>query len=336
MISFVRGDIWTSPARVLVNTVNTVGVMGRGIALTFKQIYPDMFKQYQQMCERKELRIGTLWLYRTPHKGILNFPTKEDWRQPSKAEYIEAGLKKFVSVYSTLGITSIAFPKLGCGNGGLDWERIVKPMMLHHLKDLPIDIFLYETDFAKQPLEHNDVKLMSVWLHSEPRALAFSEVWNDLTTLIRDGMKLKTWNGAEEFQVNIVAGPEQGLQFQLAQEGFWSRIAAVIAQYVRERWRIKILGPGVVFVPQEALLELWQTIRAFGFCIPKVMPGGLDALSEPIMSLMSRLNYLKPVQITTSDNCPANGNGELGLQLIAYPAFDLSRTAKESHSVQQV
>src|SRR5688572_26562315 len=99
MLTFVRGNLFESPAKVLVNTVNTVGVMGKGIALSFKQIYPEMFQRYVQLCESGQLDIGKLWLYKTPHKWILNFPTKKNWRAPSRLEYLEAGLRKFVATY---------------------------------------------------------------------------------------------------------------------------------------------------------------------------------------------------------------------------------------------
>src|SRR3954452_18416008 len=116
MITFVRGDLFESPARVLVNTVNTVGVMGKGIALMFKTIYPEMFERYRALCEAKQLDVGKLWLYKTAHKWVLNFPTKKHWRSASNLEYVEAGLEKFVSSYAEQRITSIAFPELGCGN----------------------------------------------------------------------------------------------------------------------------------------------------------------------------------------------------------------------------
>src|SRR5688572_19031838 len=116
MITYVKGSIFASPARVLVNTVNTEGVMGKGIALRFKQVYPEMFTQYQQLCERGRITIGKLWLYKTSHKWILNFPTKRTWRQPSQIGFIEAGLSKFSQEFVDLKIHSIAFPALGCGN----------------------------------------------------------------------------------------------------------------------------------------------------------------------------------------------------------------------------
>lgn len=92
MITYVEGDLFTSPAQVLVNTVNTVGVMGKGIAKEFKDIYPDMFRACRRLCERDELIVGKIFLHRTPHKWVLNFPTKRHWRQRSRVEDIEAGL----------------------------------------------------------------------------------------------------------------------------------------------------------------------------------------------------------------------------------------------------
>ena len=100
MITYVACDLFLSPARVLVNTVNTVGVMGKGIAKRFKQVYPDMFERYQQLCEGDAFDIGELWLYKTPNKWVLNFPTKRHWRQRSRPEYVEQGLRKFVDTLS--------------------------------------------------------------------------------------------------------------------------------------------------------------------------------------------------------------------------------------------
>src|SRR5882672_1596604 len=129
MITYVRGNIFESPAQTLVNTVNTVGVMGRGVAVEFKRLYPEMFKAYREHCERGDLAIGRLFFYRTEHKSVLNFPTKKHWRQPSRPEYIEEGLKTFAQTYERVGIHSVAFPALGCGNGGLDFEKQVQPLM---------------------------------------------------------------------------------------------------------------------------------------------------------------------------------------------------------------
>jgi len=185
VITYVVSDIFKSPARVLVNTVNTVGVMGKGIAKDFKTIYPEMFKRYQELCEKKMLTIGRLWLYKTDHKWILNFPTKVHWKNPSKIEYIEAGLKKFVSCYAEKGITSISFPMLGCGNGELDWDSEVRPLMEHYLNNLPIDIHIHLYRQDPFETEHRNIKKIKQWLRGEPESLAYSELWEDIKCLLK-------------------------------------------------------------------------------------------------------------------------------------------------------
>lgn len=142
MIRYVEGDIFSSPAQVIVNPVNTVGVMGKGLALDFKKRYPKMFDKYKHICEIDKFKIGNLMIHYAPDHWILLFPTKNHWRNPSKLEYIEKGLLKFIDKYADKGIQSIAFPKLGCGNGELRWED-VKPLMEKYLAQIPIDIYIY-------------------------------------------------------------------------------------------------------------------------------------------------------------------------------------------------
>ncbi|HEY2987098.1 MAG TPA: macro domain-containing protein, partial [Candidatus Binatia bacterium] len=187
------------------NTVNTVGVMGKGLAKTFKDIYPEMFFRYQKLCESKLFQTGKLWLYKTDHKWVLNFPTKQHWRSPSRPEYIEAGLQKFVSIYSDLSITSIAFPQLGCGNGELDWASVVKPLMTKYLDNLPIDVFVYVYGESFKIPEHKDIEAMKSWLCSEPRSLPFAEMWTDLNNVVGEGLELTTWEGSRKFSVHMTA-----------------------------------------------------------------------------------------------------------------------------------
>lgn len=137
------GNIFESSARTLVNTINCVGVMGKGVALEFKNRHPEMFKEYAQLCAQKRVKPGVPYYY-TDLLGtsVINFPTKDHWRSPSKVSYIKNGLEWFRNNYQQLGITSIAFPPLGCGNGGLPWST-VGPLMYKMLSDLPIDIEIY-------------------------------------------------------------------------------------------------------------------------------------------------------------------------------------------------
>jgi len=147
-----------------------------------------MFTRYQQLCETKQLTVGKLWLYKTRHKWILNFPTKVHWRQPSQAAFIEEGLRKFSETYARHGITSIAFPQLGCGNGELSWTDTVRPLVEQYLGKLTIDIFFYSYD-ARFPVEHKATGEMVEWLHSEPQSLAFATFWDDVKGLAGGGFR---------------------------------------------------------------------------------------------------------------------------------------------------
>lgn len=143
VLTYKRTSLFESNAQTLVNTVNCVGVMGKGIAKAFKQREPEMFTAYKRLCDQKLLVPGKLWLWRGSENWVLNFPTKLHWRSPSKIEWVEAGLDKFVRTYEAQGVTEIAFPKLGCGNGGLDWEE-VRPLMERYLSDLTIPVFIHD------------------------------------------------------------------------------------------------------------------------------------------------------------------------------------------------
>ena len=137
------GNIFESKAKTLVNTINCVGIMGKGIALEFKQKYPYMYKEYIALCNRKAIKPGEPYLYADlMSTSIINFPTKDHWKSPSKLSYIINGLQWFKDNYDKLGIVSIAFPPLGCGNGGLSWD-IVGPIMYENLVNLPIEIEIY-------------------------------------------------------------------------------------------------------------------------------------------------------------------------------------------------
>jgi O-acetyl-ADP-ribose deacetylase (regulator of RNase III) len=141
-IKYQKDDIFESKAQVIVNTVNCQGVMGKGLALAFKQRYPAMFPVYQQECKTGRLRIGRPSLYKESTPWILNFPTKDTWKANSKIEYLEKGLEYFVTNYKKAGITSIAFPKLGAQNGKLSWDD-VGPLMAKYLSSLEIDVYIY-------------------------------------------------------------------------------------------------------------------------------------------------------------------------------------------------
>jgi O-acetyl-ADP-ribose deacetylase (regulator of RNase III) len=142
-ITVTIGDMFESDAQTLVNTVNCVGVMGKGIALEFKKRFPDMFEDYVARCKAKQVQLGRPYLYKQlVGAWILNFPTKGHWRAVSKLSDIVQGLKYLEDHYHEWGITSLAVPPLGCGNGQLDWQ-VVGPTLYRHLKRLDIRVEMY-------------------------------------------------------------------------------------------------------------------------------------------------------------------------------------------------
>jgi O-acetyl-ADP-ribose deacetylase (regulator of RNase III)/uncharacterized protein YwgA len=143
MVKVLFGDILKSKAQTLVNTVNCVGIMGKGIALEFKEQFPDMFNDYVARCNRNEVRLGKPYLFkRLSPPWILNFPTKGHWRSVSRIEDIVKGLKYLLQYYKEWGITSLAVPPLGCGQGQLEW-KIVGPTLYRYLNQLNIPVELY-------------------------------------------------------------------------------------------------------------------------------------------------------------------------------------------------
>lgn len=143
MIEVVIGDILESKAQTLVNTVNCVGIMGKGIALAFKKQFPDMYKDYIRRCKLGEVKLGQPYLYRRIEKPwILNFPTKDHWRSIASLDAIVRGMRYLLEHYQEWGITSLAVPPLGCGEGQLEW-RVVGPTLYRYLKQMDIPVTLH-------------------------------------------------------------------------------------------------------------------------------------------------------------------------------------------------
>lgn len=143
-LRFTKGNMFNTPAEILINTVNCVGVMGAGIALKFKQRYPQMFDEYRRKCGAGEIRPGELHVWQSLNgERIVNFPTKRDWRNDSRYEDIESGLLALKLFLASQGPVRVVIPALGCGHGGLDWS-IVSAMISEHLRGLDCEIIVFE------------------------------------------------------------------------------------------------------------------------------------------------------------------------------------------------
>ncbi len=286
MITYVVGDLFYSPARALVNPVNTVGVMGQGVAYDFKRFYPEMFAQYRALCQEDALDVGRLMLYRTAHKWVLNFPTKRHFRAKSRPKHIEAGLKKFVETYAEKGITSVSFPRLGAGNGKLNWDEDVRPLMEAYLGPLPISVYIHhydaEDDFAP---ERRNVRAIRSWLNNQPQVIPYDKFRRDLLRLLKGESRFQTFDDKTAFTVKPDA---KGRGLTITPSGGESH-----------------------YIASSSLTDLWQYIRGAGYALPVNLPGGLDALAPYVVALLANLKYVRPVRLATM-----GGAQQVGLHFV--------------------
>jgi len=140
MIKYSDSNVFNTGTDAIVNTINCVGFMGKGLALEYALRYPKLLEEYKQKCNKKEIIIGKIYYFQSD-KLIINFPTKNDYKFPSKLEWIELGLQDFIKTYKKYNIKSVSFPLLGCGNGGLNPD-IVKKMMEKYLSNLDIEVVI--------------------------------------------------------------------------------------------------------------------------------------------------------------------------------------------------
>ena len=180
MITYETGNLLAAQVEALVNTMNTVGVMGKGIALQFKEAFPENYRAYAAACKKGAVVTGRMFVTETNRidglRYIINFPTKMHWKQPSKLEFIREGLEDLKRVLLEKNIHSIALPPLGCGNGGLDWGA-VKPLIEEVLHDLPVAILVYEPSEVVEKIltaeyNHTPAKL------TPPRAMMLSLLYH--------------------------------------------------------------------------------------------------------------------------------------------------------------
>lgn len=201
-----KGNIFNSSAMAVVNTVNCVGAMGKGIALDFKLRFPEMFKEYQQICFRHLLKPGQILPYTKSKPIILNFAIKDDWKDPSRVEWIEETLQKFVDNYHSMGITSVAFPWMGAMNGGLPFETIqeLTRKYLSNLKDIEIEVYEFDPDVPCK-LYKSLEKIISQEIFSIAELEEYSNIkgryWEKIINAVKDE-NTKSINNLCHYYVN--------------------------------------------------------------------------------------------------------------------------------------
>lgn len=223
-VRILEGDLLKSNMQALVNTVNTVGIMGKGVALAFKKRYPDMYLDYVKRCDRGEVRLGEPYVYRASDHLIVNFPTKQHWRSVSRLSDIEAGLDYLERHYKEWQIKSLAVPPLGCGNGQLEW-RVVGPILLRYLKRLDIPVELYAPhgstllgEIQLDLLDHIGPQSIGEQWRLEPWLVAIAETVSRLESL-RYHWPVGRVMLQKIVYFATVAGLPTGLEFQRASYG---------------------------------------------------------------------------------------------------------------------
>jgi O-acetyl-ADP-ribose deacetylase (regulator of RNase III) len=222
-IEYKTGDMFDEPTEAIVNTVNCVGVMGKGVALEFKRRWPENFKAYKRICDAGKLSPGKMFVFENGalvgdrhHRYLINFPTKQHWRAHSKIEFIEKGLDDLVKQVEHLDIKSITLPPLGCGNGGLDWSD-VRPLIerkLAPLSDVRIVVFPPGSDAAAAPEQHGIPTDLTVGRAT--MMVAFSELEKFF------GGHLTRLTAQKLAYFMQVIGADFGLRFEKAQFGPYS------------------------------------------------------------------------------------------------------------------
>lgn len=281
MLTYVYSDLFTSPARVLVNAVNTTGTMANGQAATFKRVYPSMYAAYRTLCQSDKFSTAQLLLYRTPHKWVLNLPTKKHPRAKASLALIEQGLQKFATLCTDQLFGSASFPMLGVEDG-LDWEEM-RPLYDAYLKPLPITIYVHLSE--QNPLVADALPLPTLrkWLNSVPQSMPFATFWNNLKRAIRKRDSFATLE------------PEPRL-FQ--------------AHIDDKRNSVRVLlqdSEESLLLPHSQWVDFWRYLTAVGYVLPANMPNGLDAIAPYLLALVSGLSDVRPLWISQSPNTRMQG-----------------------------
>jgi O-acetyl-ADP-ribose deacetylase (regulator of RNase III) len=270
MITYLRTSLFKSEAQTLVNPVNCVGVMGKGLAASFRDRFPGMFVRYKEICENGLLDVGKLWLWKDADQWVLNFPTKRHWRNPSELTFIELGLRKFVDTFEQRGITEVAFPRLGCGNGGLDWSQ-VGPLMERYLKPLPIPIYIHDFEAAIGEPEH---------IESLPTTggRSFPIFWEDLRFLLSKREEFTTFGTGAKY---VAFAADDSIEIQRGN------------------------GKAVTFTKDE-MFEVWAALMR-GVMTRSKLIGRAHDEAYYIFPILARLPYVRPLQAERAGSSAAIG-----------------------------
>lgn len=267
MIIDTSGDLFLSTAKTLLNPVNSVGVMSRGISREFKRSFPTMYTSYKTLCDAGQLTIGDVWLYTSMHKWVLNVPIRKHWRSHARLEHLERGLQKIVSIYAEQGITSLAVPRLDDELAPLAWDE-VRPLLNAYLGPLPIPVYLV----AHAPSAQRSRASVKRWLAGYPQSVSVNRFTRDLDKLLTKQTAFQRLDDGSSFQAHMTDN-SRGRSLVLEPEN----------------------GPSITLYGSN-LTDLWLYVRAAGSVQPLHLPNGLAAAAPWLIALLSALPYLDPIR----------------------------------------
>ena len=273
MLITVETEIFYSPARVLVNPVNTAGVMSSGVSAEFKRFFPDAFSRYRSLCEAGRIEPGRLFIYQGDSRTVVHLPVKRHWRTAATAEIVEAGLQKLASVWADQGIHTLALPRFA--EGELDWNTVIRPMLEIYLAPLPIPVYLHHQPI---PDTRRSIKQIDQFLNQPAQHQPFSRVWKDFGRIIR-----RTYG---QFAT------EDGHAFTVAyQDG--TRYSRLVVTPDNE---------SSVGVSMASLSELWDMLQAARMLLPSQFPSGLESVAPYLIPLFTKMDYIRVVRAAMGDS----------------------------------
>lgn len=285
MLITVETEIFQSPARVLVNPVNTAGVMSSGVSAEFKRFFPDAFSRYRSLCEAGQIEPGRLFFYQADFRTILHFPIKRHWRTAATVEIVESGLQKLAATWVDQNIHTLAIPRFA--EGELDWDTLIRPMLEIYLGPLPIPVYLH---YQPKPDTRRSIKQLDQALNLPPQPISFDRVWKDLGRIVR-----RTYGqfATDDNHVYTVAF-QDGTRY--------SRLVVTPD------------GEGSAGIGATSLAELWDMLQSARLLLPSQFPAGLEAMASYLIPLFAKIDYVRIVRAGMGDAAPA-----AALQLMPPP-----------------
>lgn len=268
MLIKVECDLFLSPATVLVNPVNTAGVMGSGISAEFKRFFPTVFDQYRALCDAGKLTLGRVWLAQAGAKRILHLPVKAHWRSAAKRSDVEAAVQLLVSRWAEWGIGSLAVPQFE--ETDLRWEEDIRPILESALASLPIPVYLHTYD-RKQDAARS-LRQVDTLLNKPTQRGDFTQFWRELGRVIRKADGKFTSTDGKPFIAQIEPNARRRLLTLTPQDG------------------------DTIILSDSTLADLWTAIQCAGLLMAWQFPGAVEAYTNYLIPLLAGLDDIQAVK----------------------------------------